>query len=141
MQPEGGPWCILFISSFVSLLVCRPSVAMSPCLPLSRAPSFCLLRWAGSGTGLLGPQVVEEGQAAPCGVSGYLLGQGSSLRAGTERRKRVPESAVSSHPSQCVRSILVIGIPESGNKQRRELVIEERAQENILKLKGLIVQT
>lgn len=88
----------------LSLGLSRPSVAMSPCLPLSHAPSFCLLRWAGSGTGLLGPQVVEEGQAAPCGVSGSLLGQGSSLRAGTERRKRVPESAVSSHPSQCVRS-------------------------------------
>lgn len=64
-----------------------------------------------------------------------------SPKSGAERKGVKNRKDKDIHSPRRESKILVIGILESGNKQRRELVIEERAQENILKLKGLIVQT
>ena len=78
-------------------------------------------------------QIKEESQWKGCKLR-------KSPKSGAERKGVKNRKDMDIHSPRRESKILVIGIPESGNKQWREEVTEERAQENIPKLKGLIIQ-
>lgn len=83
-----GRFLVFLLHPFLCFLVWF--VSLLPFLPVSLLfPSFCSWwGWAGSGIGPLGPGG----------------GWRKNVQGGMEKGKRVPDSVVPSHPSQCVRS-------------------------------------
>ena len=70
-----------------SLALTWPSVGLSPCLPVSRGPSvFFPCDGPGQGSGLR-VRHGEKDQAALCGVSGSLPGQGRVPKGGVSKEE------------------------------------------------------